>query len=82
MTIHRAAAQDHNGDDVRARTWSWASNVTTWLSIAVAGMIIVFIGLAIGLKPTAARFDLFVPADTVKVVRGMLGAVGGKNKDD
>ena len=47
MTLHRAAAQDHNGDEVRARTWSWASNVTTWLSIAVAGMIIVFIGLAI-----------------------------------
>ena len=47
MTLDLAAAQDHNGDEVRARTWSWASNVTTWLSIAVAGMIIVFIGLAI-----------------------------------
>src|SRR5687767_7255805 len=47
MTIDRNTAQDHSGDAVRARRWSWASNVTTWLLVAVAGMIVVFVGLAI-----------------------------------
>jgi hypothetical protein len=42
----------------------------------------VYLGIAIGMKPAAFRFDLFLPAESVKAVREMVKPVLEKNKED